>query len=164
MSSALLKRILKQNIDSFLNKGVENTCRLGSSPASASSENFQHPMAMPIEGGPPMAMPIEEGCASSSSSVSESSDETRSSEDSEGEIYPESFKNIKWILSKGPKGHLHLSTNEGLPCSRKLHRPECGHGLSAALETGRDWSPRCFARLQSKAQEWWKASSSTTSS
>ena len=79
-------------------------------------------------------------------------------EDAEDEPYPLCLTKVEWKMASGKTGHLHLCCGDSLECGRNLHRPEVGTGLSHALDTGRAWSPRCWAKLSPIAQSWWKSS------
>ena len=102
---------------------------------------------------------VVSACGSpSSSSDSSSSDNESNAED---EPHPVSFNALSWELSSGTKGRLHLRSLDldRLCCSRTLHRPESGTGLAWACQTGRRWSPRCWASLPKEARGWWTDSS-----
>ena len=62
---------------------------------------------------------------------------------------------VGWQLSLGKKGCLHLRIGDGLACGRTLNRPETGVGLDLAMQSGRDWSPRCKAALLDSEIKWW---------
>ena len=67
---------------------------------------------------------------------------------------------LEWLLAKGPRGRLHLvhpAAEHGggrfrSACGRSLLQPSYGTSLPDALDSGRPWSPRCFARLPKSVQ------------
>ena len=75
--------------------------------------------------------------------------------DPEDEVYPAHFAKISWALSQGKAGHLHLGSCGDFSCGRRLRMPEVGQGLSEALATGKQWSPRCYKALPNAAKAWW---------
>ena len=94
--------------------------------------------------------------SSSSSPCSSSSSSSSPDEEAEDEDYPRALADIRWCVSAGKNGHLHLEDLR--PCGRRLRAPEVGQGLSVALATGAQWSPRCYASLSQQARDWWVAS------
>lgn len=90
----------------------------------------------------------------SSESSSGASDYSGTSEQQPADV--ESLVSVGWQLSKGKKGCLHLMGAGGLTqCGRSLNMPEQGIGVQRALETGRDWSPRCAGQLPVECRLWW---------
>jgi hypothetical protein len=67
---------------------------------------------------------------------------------------------LEWLLAKGPRGRLHLvhpAAEHGggrfrSACGRSLLQPSYGTSLPDALDSGRPWSPRCFAKLPKSTQ------------
>ena len=100
----------------------------------------------------PLSLPEHEKQDATSSSSASSSSDTDEDPDGEKDAI---LANLPWCVSQGARGHLHLVDCEKLACGRKLSRPESGFGISQALTSNRQWSPRCFAALPQCAQEWW---------
>ena len=71
------------------------------------------------------------------------------------------LREVCWSCSLSRDGRLHYrpdGSTSDLACRRSLRNAEPGQGLHSALATGRAWSPTCFRRLPTAAQEWWSES------
>ena len=101
----------------------------------------------------------EESDAASSANSDERSTESSSDEASASEASQQSESEVDqtcWVLAKGAKGRLHFGSSCDLACGRRLAMPESGIGMIEAAKCGREWSPRCFARLPDKAKQLWE--------
>eukprot|EP00435_Cladocopium_sp_Y103_P072039 s1255_g39.t1 len=100
--------------------------------------------------------------SSSSDSSTSDTDSDSSSVDTVANEAADSSE-VQWLLSKGPKGHLHICKPLQLQtkrwhtqCNRGLKDPDIGVGLEDAFSTGRQWSPRCFSSLPKQLQNIWQ--------
>jgi hypothetical protein len=103
----------------------------------------------PVSGDP--AVPTDS--SGSRSGSGSSSDDSATDSDDEPVM-------LEWLLAKGPRGRLHLvhpAAEHGggrfrSACGRSLLQPSYGTSLPDALDSGRPWSPRCFAKLPKSIQ------------
>ena len=99
--------------------------------------------------------------ASSSSESDSNSSATDSSSDSSADPICADEDQIEWQLSKGKKGHLHIVDTDNPECTlcgRHLAQPEIGKGMTNAMATGHQWSPRCLSKLHPEVYQKWFAS------
>ena len=67
---------------------------------------------------------------------------------------------VVWWTTSGLGARIHLPRDHDLPgsltcCGRLLRRPRAHRGLTAAAQSGRQWSPRCFSHLGDEAKRQW---------